>query len=375
MPVTKPTTLPEWATEAPTSGMGDATSAAVVAPNTAKQKNGWGDGENPPAQTFQWLALHTYRALEWLFDVWAETAPGGAISTARDVTVGGTLGVTGSATFAGVSATNLSATNVDVIGSLGVEGDVGILGALEVDGATTLGGGATVNPGQTLTLTGANVAGGTYTGQTLTSPAINGGTINAPTLTGTVTATGATVNGGTLSGTTITGAVTADAATFTKVKTSGAFEFSTARTLHKRVHAVDLVLVSGTATLTGGMAFSEWSGTTNYTLVARVDLPLGASITGLEAEVENGSATAGRIWLRIGPADSTFPIVEDTDIAIPGSYDGFVPLGTTVPANTVTDNSLLCVSIQTYNGALTGSLVQVVGIRVTYTTSIMDVAQ
>lgn len=56
---TKPTVLPEWATDG---------AADVVAPSAGKQASGYAEGEMPPAPEQNWLHLHAFRWIEWLDD-------------------------------------------------------------------------------------------------------------------------------------------------------------------------------------------------------------------------------------------------------------------------------------------------------------------
>lgn len=58
MPVTKPTVLPRYGT-----------TGVVVTPPSGKQDVGYVENEKPPAQYLNWLALNTYKWLEWLQDI------------------------------------------------------------------------------------------------------------------------------------------------------------------------------------------------------------------------------------------------------------------------------------------------------------------
>lgn len=54
---TKPTTLPEWATDP---------GAVLVTPSAGKQAVGYAEGEMPPVGEQNWLHRHTYEWLAWL---------------------------------------------------------------------------------------------------------------------------------------------------------------------------------------------------------------------------------------------------------------------------------------------------------------------
>jgi hypothetical protein len=127
MPVSKPTTLPEWAT----SG-----SADITEPLLAEKQTGWIGGEAPPAQFFNWWMKLVYQWMTYVNDLpnqvitWIGAQTFNAVTTFL-AAISGT-----SATFSlTVTGNSLVATNTVVAGS-----DITAVGDITAGDAITAGG-------------------------------------------------------------------------------------------------------------------------------------------------------------------------------------------------------------------------------------------
>lgn len=103
----KPVTVPTWAT----------TGGTTATPTSAKQNAGFVGGEKPPAKFFNWLFNLIY---QWILYLQAGSFTGGvtadtlhvtgAVTADAAMTVGTTLGVTGTTTAAAVNGTTFTAS-------------------------------------------------------------------------------------------------------------------------------------------------------------------------------------------------------------------------------------------------------------------------
>lgn len=91
---TKPTDLPEWATDP---------GADVVEPLLAEKQAGWVEATKPPAQWFNWWQLLVFQWIEWLNAFESEAHTWTAAQTFDDpVVINATFDLNGDGTFTGV---------------------------------------------------------------------------------------------------------------------------------------------------------------------------------------------------------------------------------------------------------------------------------
>lgn len=87
-PLTKPTTLPEWAVQDqidPVSLQNN-----VLTPPPEYQQYGWTRGQFPPRNWFNWLGRNTYQCIAWLFQQESQSVvASGSGQTFFDVVSGG----------------------------------------------------------------------------------------------------------------------------------------------------------------------------------------------------------------------------------------------------------------------------------------------
>lgn len=117
----KPSSLPRWATDG---------AAAITEPSSGKKDIGWEVSEKPPAAFFNWLLNLIYLWLAYLDTFLSDAHTWTGKQTFDDVTVGGdfvapalgTVDFQGSTAFTGVGSTHAIAGNVTIGGTLAVTG-------------------------------------------------------------------------------------------------------------------------------------------------------------------------------------------------------------------------------------------------------------
>ena len=141
MTTTKPTQLPEWATD----------ESLVVDPEPSKKVTGWVVGEKPPAQSFNWHQNLTYKWLDWIdrqFDM--ETAGDMVLKTDIRPGTDDTIALgTASYRFEDIYATAMDATtltagtvNATTVNTTDLDATSMTLTSLDVDELTDNGAGS-----------------------------------------------------------------------------------------------------------------------------------------------------------------------------------------------------------------------------------------
>lgn len=172
MPVSKPTSLPRWATDG---------SALLTEPSSGKKDVGW-EVEEPPADWMNWLQNLVYQWLHYLDDLEAQALTWTAEHVFDDdVTVNGELTVNNAA---GIGASLTVGGNLNVSGDVGIAGITSLVGAVGVSGAANFGStvgvvGVLTTVGGVVVPTGSYVdVQGTASIKVASNPAANSGTAN-----------------------------------------------------------------------------------------------------------------------------------------------------------------------------------------------------